>query len=90
MPSADEVIGRIYAAFGANEYPGDRWLQGSSEGCEPAEEVGPFVGRTRWQDIEPAVLDAHDAALSFFSEAGFRARRTLGEARLTSEQPQER
>ena len=72
MPSADDVITRIHAAFGSNEYPGDRWLQGSSEGCEPSEEVGPFVGQTRWQDIAPAMLDGHYAALSFFSEAGFR------------------
>jgi len=72
MPSADDVIARIHAAFGSNEYPGDRWLQGSSEGCEPSEEVGPFVGHRRWQDIEPAMLDGHYAALSFFSEAGFR------------------
>ncbi len=72
MPSADQVIAQIHAAFDANEYPGDRWLQGSSEGYEPSEEVGPFVGRSRWQDIEPAMLDAHQAALSFFSEAGFR------------------
>lgn len=72
MPTADEVIARIHAAFGSNEYPGDRWLQGSHEGCEPAEEVGPFVGRRRWQDLEPEMLDGHYAALSFFSEAGFR------------------
>jgi len=72
MPSADDVIARIHGAFGSNEYPGDRWLVGSSEGCEPSEEVGPFVGHTRWQDIEPAMLDGHYAALSFFSEAGFR------------------
>lgn len=72
MSSADDVIARIHAAFGSNEYPGDRWLLGSSEGCEPSEEVGPFVGHTRWQDVEPAMLDPHHAALSFFSEAGFR------------------
>jgi hypothetical protein len=72
MSTPDDVIARIHAAFGGNDYPGDRWLQGSTDGHEPAEEVGPFVGRTRWDDIDPAVLDAHYAALSFFSEAGFR------------------
>ena len=72
MPSADEVLARIHAAFSSSEYPGDRWLQGSNEGYEPAEEVGPFVGHTRWQEIDPAMLDGHSAALSFFSEAGFR------------------
>jgi hypothetical protein len=72
VASADSVIDRIHTVFGANEYPGDPWLQGSREGCEPAEEVGPFVGRTRWEALEPAMLDARHAALSFFSEAGFR------------------
>jgi hypothetical protein len=72
MASVDDVIAQINAAFGRNEYPGDPWLIGSNEGCEPADEVGPFVGRTRWEDVEPAMLDGHYAALSFFSEAGFR------------------
>jgi hypothetical protein len=72
MATADQVIELIHDAFTAGEYPGDPWLQGSSEGCEPAEEVGPFVGRTRWQDLDPAMLDGHYSALSFFSEAGFR------------------
>jgi hypothetical protein len=72
MATAGAVIGQIEAAFGSADYPGDAWLVGSSEGCEPTEEAGAFAGRTRWQDIEPAFLDAHYAALSFFSEAGFR------------------
>jgi hypothetical protein len=72
MAAADAVIAQIEAAFADAEYPGDAWLVGSSEGCEPAEEAGAFAGRTRWQDIEPAFLDGHYAALSFFSEAGFR------------------
>jgi hypothetical protein len=69
--TADDVIASIRAAF-TGEYPGDRWLVGSSEGCEPAEEAGAFVGCTRWEDVEPAFLDGHYSALSFFSEAGFR------------------
>lgn len=72
MPSPDAVIARIHAAFDANEYPGDPWLVGSTEGSEPALSVEPFVGQTRWQDVPPEVLDAHYTALSFFSEAGFR------------------
>lgn len=66
------VIEKIRAAFGDNDYPGDRYLQGSFEGCEPFEEVGPFQGRVDWQGIDADFLDAHGAALSFFSEAGFR------------------
>jgi hypothetical protein len=59
-------------AFGANAYPGDAYLQGSTEGTEPYEEIGPFHGKTDWQKLDAAFLDAHAAALSFFSEAGFR------------------
>jgi hypothetical protein len=72
MSDKDAVIEKIRAAFGENDYPGDQYLQGSSEGCEPLEEVGPFQGRVDWQEIEPEFLDAHGVALSFFSEAGFR------------------
>jgi hypothetical protein len=72
MAATEQVIEHIRTAFADGEYPGDSWLQGSSEGCEPAEEVGPFVGRTRWQELDPSVLDGHYSALSFFSEAGFR------------------
>lgn len=71
MLSASDLIERIHAAFAGNEYPGDPWIQGSHEGCEPAEEVGPFVGQ-RWETLDPALLDGHYSALSFFSEAGFR------------------
>jgi len=66
------VIAQIVHAFGENPYPGDGVLQGSSEGCEPFDEVGPFQGLHAWQEIAPALLDAHGATLSFFSEAGFR------------------
>jgi len=72
MGNTEEVVEKIRSAFGGNEYPGDQYLQGSSEGCEPFEEVGPFQGRRDWQAIEADFLDAHAGALSFFSEAGFR------------------
>ena len=63
MSTSDAVIARIQAAFGGNDYPGDLWLQGSKEGREPADEVGPFVGRTRWEELDPAMLDQWYAAL---------------------------
>jgi hypothetical protein len=66
------VIQQIRAAFAKTEYPGDAFLQGSREGCEPYEEVSPFIGRRDWQALDAALLDAHYAALSFFSEGGFR------------------
>lgn len=66
------VVAQIARAFAETPYPGDGWLQGSREGCEPYDEVSPFQGQTCWQAVDPALLDAHAAALSFFSEAGFR------------------
>lgn len=47
-------------------------MQGSSEGCEPFEEIEPFKGRDDGQAIDARLLDTHYAALSFFSEAGLR------------------
>ena len=72
MTDKEVVMAEIYAAFGENEYPGDGFLQGSFEGCEPAEVIAPFKGRADWQSIEAALLDGCDTALSFFSEAGLR------------------
>lgn len=62
----------IHEAFGKNGYPGDSVLQGGFQGCEPFEEVGPFQGRTDWTRLEAEFLDARTAALSFFSQEGFR------------------
>jgi len=70
--TTDEVIHAIERVFGANEYPGDAWLQGSREGEEPFEACGAFVGQTDWRALTPALLDQHYVVLSFFSEAGFR------------------
>ncbi len=66
------VTESIAAAFRATPYPGDAFLQGSFDGCEPAEEVAHFQGKADWEALEPAFLDARYCALSFFSEAGFR------------------
>lgn len=68
----EAVIGRIRDAFAGNEHPGGRYLQGSFEGCEPYEEVGPFEKVEDWRGIDAGFLDGHANALSFFSEAGFR------------------
>jgi hypothetical protein len=72
MKDKDEIIHMICDVFAGNEYPGDAFLQGSTEGCEPYDEVGSFQGRTDWKSIEPSFLDAHAGALSFLSEAGLR------------------
>jgi hypothetical protein len=69
---AEAVIQAILDTFGQNDYPGDDYLQGSFEGCEPYDEVGAFRGREDWTRIDAELLDRHYAALSFFSEAGFR------------------
>jgi hypothetical protein len=72
MNKEEWVIHKIREAFGKNPYPGDAFLQGSFDGCEPEEEVGPFRGLTNWQSIPAEFLDGHGGALNFFSEAGFR------------------
>ena len=72
MSNKEAVIKEIREAFGNNEYPGDNYLQGSFEGCEPYEEIEPFKGRTNWENIESELLDTHSGALNFFSEAGLR------------------
>jgi hypothetical protein len=72
MNDKEAVIQQIYAAFGPNVYPGDGFLQGSFDGDEPYAEIEPFKGRADWQKLEAGLLDAHYAALSFFSEAGLR------------------
>ena len=72
MLDKEAVIEKISEAFGANHYPGDNFLQGSFEGSEPYDEIEPFKGQDDWQKIDPVLLDAHYAALSFFSEAALR------------------
>lgn len=71
MSDRAALIATIDRAFTA-EYPGDGFLQGSFEGSEPFDEIGAFVGQTEWRALEPAFLDEHASALSFFSEAGLR------------------
>lgn len=72
MHDKEKVIELIRKAFRDTEHPGDAFLQGSQEGCEPAEVTAPFMGMTHWTQIDPAILDANYTALSFFSEGGFR------------------
>ena len=72
MKTMEDITKEIHEAFGNNEYPGDGFLQGSFEGCEPFDEVGPFKGKRDWRTVDPEFLDGHADALSFFSEAGFR------------------
>jgi hypothetical protein len=72
MLTQDAVIEKIQTAFMGNAFPGARFLQGSFEGCEPYDEVGPFEKLEDWRGIEAGFLDGHASALNFFSEAGFR------------------
>lgn len=72
MNDKKPVIEAIREAFGENEYPGDSFLQGSFEGCEPYEAIEPFKGRDSWKNIDSELLDTNYDALHFFSEAGLR------------------
>ena len=66
------LIETIHRAFGATPHPGDAFLQGSFDGCEPFEEVGHFTGKPDWTALEPGFLDQRYCALGFLSEGGFR------------------
>jgi hypothetical protein len=72
MPDTQGLIALIHASFRETEHPGDAFLQGSHEGCEPAEVTAPFKGVTHWTQIDPSILDPNYTALSFFSDGGFR------------------
>lgn len=73
MPlTSDDLERRIHEGFARTPCPGDAFLQGSFEGCEPGEAVAPFLGVRDWRTLEAETLDASYTALSFFSEAGFR------------------
>lgn len=72
MQDRQRVAEHIRQAFRDTEHPGDAFLQGSHEGCEPGESVAPFIGVAHWSQLDPLVLDAGYDALSFFSEGGFR------------------
>ena len=72
MQPKQRVIEHIRQAFCKTERPGDAFLQGSREGCEPGESVALFIGVSDWSQLDPAILDASYNALSFFSEGGFR------------------
>jgi len=72
MREKEAVIQTIREAFRETDHPGDAFLVGSREGCEPAEVIAPFLGVADWSAIEATVLDDNSEALSFFSEGGFR------------------
>lgn len=72
MTDKEAIVEIIRDAFRENIYPGDDYLQGSFEGSEPYDEVGPFKGKVDWTLIASDFLDARADALSFFSQAGFR------------------
>ena len=72
MRESQQVIDLIREAFRETSYPGDAFLVGSREGCEPSEVIAPFLGVADWSQVAAEVLDANSEALSFFSEGGFR------------------
>lgn len=72
MRESQQVIDLIREAFRETSHPGDAFLVGSREGCEPSEVIAPFLGVADWSQVAAEVLDANSEALSFFSEGGFR------------------
>jgi len=72
VPDIHPVIEQIREAFRDTDHPGDACLQGSQEGCEPAEVTAPFKGVAHWTQIDPAIPDSTCTALSFVFEGAFR------------------
>lgn len=66
MQDTQGLIALIHKAFRETEHPGDAFLQGSHEGCEPAEVTAAFKGVSHWTQMDPSILDANYTALSFF------------------------
>ena len=67
MSDKETVIAAIHKAFETTEHPGDAFLQGSHEGCEPAEEVGPVRGRHDVEEEVKAITSIFPSARSFFN-----------------------
>lgn len=73
MPTdSSQLVKQVYRAFATTPYPGDGFLQGSFDGCEPQEAVAPFVGKRDWTSLDSNFLEQHADALSFMSEAALR------------------
>jgi hypothetical protein len=72
MQDKQHLIELIQRAFRDTQHPGDAFLQGSHEGCEPAEATSAFQGIAHWTQVDPSILDSSYTALSFFSDGGFR------------------
>ena len=59
MSDGETVIEMIQRVFAGNAHPGGRFLQGSFEGCEPYDEVGPFESVEDWRSLDAGFLDGH-------------------------------
>ena len=73
MNGSEQLIERIRAAFAATPRPGDAFLAGSTEGCEPGESVAVQAGKRRslvtvTEFPEDCVLWFHDAMRDSLSE----------------------
>ncbi len=82
MANTESIARLISTTFENNPYPGDDFLLRSRQGCEPADEVLPFQGKTNWKELTVDFLDKQAGALhSFFGSrvaifsAGVFARR---------------
>ncbi len=76
MKRAEELKSQIREAFAGAKYPGYDNLLGSNMGDEPFRVQSAFLGKDRWQSLEPEFIDRAPnglgSALSFFSHEAFR------------------
>lgn len=66
----DDLLKLIHEAFGDVNHPGDEFLP-SAQTCDD-NEIHAFYGLQHWLDACEMDLAYHNAALNFFSPAGFR------------------
>lgn len=72
MSGTAEVIDGIRQGFARTTRPAGAYLIPLGDGCEREEIAAAFENVLAWDGLDPAFLDHNYAALSLFSEAGFR------------------
>jgi hypothetical protein len=59
--AADALVHTIQTGFAGGTYPGDAFLQGSFDGCEPYDEVAPFIPAYLVADVRGQLATADPA-----------------------------
>ncbi|MEM7736539.1 MAG: hypothetical protein AAF267_12185 [Deinococcota bacterium] len=69
---SSKLVWQLHTAFANAPYPGDTFLQSSSDGHEPQEALASFAGKWDWTELDADFLDRHADALNFMSAGALR------------------